>query len=564
MAMDGLSIHAMLWEIRCLLGARVDKVQQPDKDTILLSCHGTSSGRVKLLINIHNENGRIAITKDTAENPVAAPAFCMLLRKRLVGSRIMKIEQSMLDRTVRFVFSGRDEFMDETACSLVVELMGKHGNVFLLDESDTILDCLRHIGIGAEALRVCLPSVKYEALPLQDKKDPLAATIEELNAVDSSRALMNSYMGISRQIASLLLSEELPPESRAKKLFNTFQTLKEGRLFPCLVPGIGPVPFAPYGRDDAITYPTLSECYDAWYRERDIHIRMLRETSALRSTLEHALKRCENKISTFSNDLLSEDEEKRLRLYGELLLGFRGERPKGANAVSVDNYYLYPPEKVTVKLDPSLSVPENSAKYFKRYQKLKAARAFAEGEIENLRLEQLYLQSQLLSLMNCENSDDVSEIREELIRERYIRPSHVKTSSKAKASKSLPLHFLSSTGISIYVGKNNEQNDRLTRNAPPDALWLHVKDAAGSHVIADSKGMPDKQTLIEAASLAVHFSSQKNGVSVPVDYVAKRYVKKPSGSKPGFVIFTNQRTILITPNPDMINALKKRTLEKQQ
>lgn len=155
MAMDGLSLHAMLWEARSLMGARVDKVQQPDKDTLLLSCHGTGCGRVKLLINIHNENGRIALTKDTAENPAAAPAFCMLLRKRLIGSRITGMEQAGLDRTVRFSFSGRDELMDEATCSLVVELMGKHGNAFLLDETDTILDCLRHIGVGAEALRVC-------------------------------------------------------------------------------------------------------------------------------------------------------------------------------------------------------------------------------------------------------------------------------------------------------------------------------------------------------------------------------------------------------------------------
>ena len=204
MAMDGLSLHAMLWEARGLTGARVDKVQQPDKDTLLLSCHGASCGRVKLLVNIHNENGRIALTKDTAENPAAAPAFCMLLRKRLIGSRITKMEQAALDRTVRFFFSGRDELMDETVCSLVVELMGKHGNAFLLDENDVILDCLRHIGVGAEALRVCLPNVKYESLPPQEKKDPLEASLEELTAVDSPRALMNGYMGISRQIATLV------------------------------------------------------------------------------------------------------------------------------------------------------------------------------------------------------------------------------------------------------------------------------------------------------------------------------------------------------------------------
>ena len=557
MAMDGLSLHAMLWEARGLTGARVDKVQQPDKDTLLLSCHGASCGRVKLLVNIHNENGRIALTKDTAENPAAAPAFCMLLRKRLIGSRITKMEQAALDRTVRFFFSGRDELMDETVCSLVVELMGKHGNAFLLDENDVILDCLRHIGVGAEALRVCLPNVKYESLPPQEKKDPLEASLEELTAVDSPRALMNGYMGISRQIATLLLPEGLSADRRGQYLFATLQALKAGQLSPCLVPMIGPAPFTPIDRDDIVSFPTLSEAYDAWYRERDLRIRMLRETGSLRATLEHALKRCENKISAFSSDLLSEEEETRLRLSGELLLGFHGERPKGSDSVAVENYYEYPPVKVTVRLDPSLSVPENAARYFKRDQKLKAARAYAEGEMGKLREEQLYLQSQLLALSNCENGDDIAEIRQELIRERYIRPSPVKGAAKPKAGKSMPLMFLSSAGISIYVGKNNEQNDRLTRGAPPDALWLHVKDAAGSHVIVDSKGMPDKQTLLEAATLAVHFSSQRNGVSVPVDYVAKRYVKKPSGSKPGFVIFTNQRTVLITPDPNMIANLKK-------
>ena len=557
MAMDGLSLHAMLWEARGLTGARVDKVQQPDKDTLLLSCHGASCGRVKLLVNIHNENGRIALTKDTAENPAAAPAFCMLLRKRLIGSRITKMEQAALDRTVRFFFSGRDELMDETVCSLVVELMGKHGNAFLLDENDVILDCLRHIGVGAEALRVCLPNVKYESLPPQEKKDPLEASLEELTAVDSPRALMNGYMGISKQIATLLLPEGLSADRRGQYLFATLQALKAGQLSPCLVPRIGPAPFTPIDRDDIVSFPTLSEAYDAWYRERDLRIRMLRETGSLRATLEHALKRCENKISAFSNDLLSEEEENRLRLNGELLLSFHGERPKGADTVAVENYYEYPPVKVTVRLDPSLSVPENAARYFKRYQKLKAARAYAEGEMGKLREEQLYLQGQLLALNNCENGDDVAEIRQELIRERYIRPAVTKGAAKPRAAKSMPLVLLSSTGLSIYVGKNNEQNDRLTRSAPPDALWLHVKDAAGSHVIVDSKGMPDKQTLLEAATLAVHFSSQRNGASVPVDYVPRRYVKKPSGSKPGFVIFTNQRTVLITPDPNLIATLKK-------
>ncbi|MBQ7277586.1 MAG: NFACT family protein [Clostridia bacterium] len=555
MAMDGLSLFAMLQEAKGLLGARVDKVQQPDKDTLVLSCHGSECGRVRLLINIHNENGRLALTRDTAENPAVAPAFCMLLRKRLIGSRITAMEQSGLDRVVSIRFSGRDELMDESTCSLVVELMGKHGNAFLLDEEGVILDCLRHIGIGAEALRVCLPNVKYEALPPQQKANPLTLSEQELSAFDTPRALMNGCMGVSRQTAGLLLPEELESSQRGSYLYETFQRLSRGELSPHLVPGVGPVPFLPLFREDALPYPSLSAAFDDWYRQRDVHIRMSRETGALRSTLERALKRCENKIGAFTGDLQSQEEEDRLRLWGELLLSYQGPRRKGADTVAVLNYYADPPEPVAVTLDPALDIAQNAARYFKRYRKLKAARAYAQQNLGQLKQEQLYLESQLLALSNCENSEDISAIHQELIREKYIKPPTSKGNGAKKSAVPHPLHFVSSAGVDIYVGKNNLQNDYLTKTAPPDALWLHVKDAAGSHVIIDCRGMPDEKTLLEGAMLAARFSSLRGSDHVPVDYVPRRYVKKPSGSKPGFVIFTNQRTILVTPDGDITQRL---------
>lgn len=204
MAMDGLSLGLMTRELQPLLEGRVDRVQQPDKDSVLLYCHGPNCGRVRLLLHIHNELGRVQLVEEAPENPAAAPAFCMLLRKRLIGSRFVSIEQEGLDRILRITFSGRDEFMDESACTLVLELMGKHGNLYLLDKEGRILDCLRHIGLGSEASRLSLPNVLYEAPPRQDKQNPLTAPAEAFSGLSAPGQLMERFSGISRQAARLI------------------------------------------------------------------------------------------------------------------------------------------------------------------------------------------------------------------------------------------------------------------------------------------------------------------------------------------------------------------------
>lgn len=555
MSMDGLSLGCMVQELQPLLESRVDRVQQPDKDSVILSCHGPHCGRVRLLVHIHNELGRIQLVEETPESPVTAPAFCMLLRKRLIGSRLVSIEQAGLDRVVRFTFSGRDEFMDESACTLVVELMGRHGNLFLLDKDEKILDCLRHIGLGSDAARLSLPNVTYEAPPRQEKLHPLTASLEDFADVSTPAQLMDRFAGISRQVSRLLF-EGLTGEPAAY-IYHFFHNLAQGGFSPAIVPGIGPMAFLPPSRPDAIPYPTLSQALTTYYQEQDLRMRMGRMTGELRTLLERHHSRTLHKLEAFRQELGNEEQEALYRLYGQLLTGYHGSVPRGAQSVAVDNYYVYPPEKVQVPLQAELSLRENAARYFKKYQKCKAGREYAAGQIEPLEKELAYLESQLLSLSLCENAREAEEIRQELIAQKYIRPPQGKKQPRAQG-KSQPMEFVSSEGLPILVGKNNRQNDELTRTVPPNALWLHAKDMAGSHVIVMSEGMPSEQTLGEAAALAAYFSKGRTGSKVPVDYVLRRYVKKPSGSAPGFVIFTNQRTLMAVPDGELVSRLRKK------
>lgn len=556
MAMDGLSLGLMTRELQPLLEGRVDRVQQPDKDSVLLYCHGPNCGRVRLLLHIHNELGRVQLVEEAPENPAAAPAFCMLLRKRLIGSRFVSIEQEGLDRILRITFSGRDEFMDESACTLVLELMGKHGNLYLLDKEGRILDCLRHIGLGSEASRLSLPNVLYEAPPRQDKQNPLTAPAEAFSGLSAPGQLMERFSGISRQAARLIWEAASRQTDPGVYLHAFFADLAQGGFCPCIVSGVGPMAFMPPAGEAAFSYPSLSAALTAYYKGQDLRMRMSRMTGELKTVLERAHSRTLHKLEGFRRELGSQELEAQYRLYGQLLTGYSGPVPRGASSLAVENYFVYPPEKTPVPLQPELSVKENAARYFKKYQKCKAGREYAAGQIAPLEQELAYLESQLLSLSLCESAREAEEIKTELVAQKYMRPPQGKRTPNPQ-SKSQPMEFVSSEGTPILVGKNNRQNEELTRTAPADALWLHAKDMAGSHVIVLSQGLPGEKTLSEAAALAAYFSKGRSSGKVPVDYVLRRYVKKPAGSPPGFVIFTNQRTLLAQPDGELARALRK-------
>ena len=556
MAIDGLSLHRMLGELSTLAGGKIDKVQQPDGDSLVLLLHGQTCGRVRLYLNIHNDLGRLQLTPDTYENPAVAPAFCMLLRKKLVGCRILSIRQCSADRIVAVTLSGRDELQDEKQYTLLLELMGRHGNLFLLDEAGMILDCMRHIGLGEGVLRPALPHMRYTLPPEQGKADPFTAEAADFAGITTDKQLMAKFSRLSRQTAALILEEAARSSDPAQEIFALFQALKAHQTHPCVLPQIGVVPFTPAARADALPFPTLSEAFSAYYRERDVRLHMDRLTGKLRNTLDHARSRCLHKLEGFSGDMAGSEQAETYRLYGELLSSFSGTVKKGAASVEAMNWYADPPVPVAIPLKAELDVSGNAAAYFKKYKKAKAARAYAATQVEALGQELGYLEGQLLSLSLCETAAEADEIREELTRLGYIRPENGAKKQKAVCA-SAPLVFRSSTGIEILVGKNNLQNDRITKNAPENALWLHVKDMPGSHVVVHCRGACDSATLQEAAMLAAYYSKGRTSAQVPVDYLPARHVKKPAGARPGFVTFTGQRTLYVTPKEEIILNMKK-------
>lgn len=547
MATDGFTLYACIRELNGLVGGKIDKVQQPNRDIVVLHIHAPNVGRVKLMLCIHAENGRIQTIAKNFENPDAAPAFCMLLRKYLIGSRIVSIEQQGLNRIAVLSLSGRNEFMDEVQLRLVVELMGRHGNLFLLDGSGRIIDCLRHFGIGESAARICLPNVPYENPPEAEKRDPFTATVEEISALAEGRSsfrwLTDAFHGVSRLCAEQIVKDGTPPERVAEEIRTVFQAIRDGRFEPSVIPDAGVLPFAP--KNTAfVACSSINEAQDMFYRLRDEQTILAKQRTALRTVLEHAAKRTEKKLAECMKTIGSEEQIERDRLFGELLLTARNTSG-GQSSVTVQNYYEFPPAPIEIPLEPKLSAADNAQRYFKRYRKNKAARAYALEQTDALNAELDYLKGQLLNAAACSTREELSEIREELIRERYIRePAEQR---KPSALHSRPLHYRTSGGVDLWVGKNNLQNERLIRTSDPNAIWLHAKGVPASHVILDTAG-PSREDLHLAALIAAYHSGASASENVPVDYTQVRYVKKPSGARPGFVNYFHQHTLYVTPS----------------
>ena len=548
MATDGFTLYACVHELQPLVGGRIDKVQQPDKDIVILHIRAPQAGRVKLMLCIHAENGRIQTVSNSFENPENAPAFCMLLRKYLTGCRIASIEQKGLNRIAVISLSGRNEFFDTVELRLVVELMGRHGNLFLLNENGTIIDCLRHFGIGENAARICLPNVLYTDPPETEKRDPFSVTEAEILSIANGRApgkwLTDTFCGVSRLCTEQIAAEDVSEERAAAEIYAVFTDLKEHRFTPSVIPGVGVLPFAPKNAS-FVPCSSVNEAQDLFYRSRDEQAILTKLRTSLRAVLDHARKRTEKKLSECMKTIGDESQIERDKLYGELLLGVHGA-PSGSRSVNVLNYYEDPPVFVEIPLDPKYSVAENAQRCFKRYRKNKAARAYALEQKDALTEELDYLKGQLLNVSASSTREELSEIREELVRLRYIREQSEPRKAPS-ALQSRPLHYRAADGTDIYVGKNNLQNERLLRSADPNAIWLHAKGVPASHVILNA-AEPSRETLHLAALIAAYHSDASASENVPVDYTQVRHVKKPAGARPGFVNYFHQHTLYVTPS----------------
>ena len=566
MPMDALTLRFMTRELdAALAGGRVDRISQPERDelNILVRNHGKNQ---LLLLSASAGCARAHITGEKKVSPLEPPMLCMLLRKHISGGRVRQVRQIDADRILEIEFEHLDELGDRAKKTLVCEFMGRHSNLMLLGADGRILECARRVSENMSSVREVLPGLRYERPPAHGKV-PFDAPEEEIaRALEGAsgplhRAIAERVSGLSVQTARELAfratgsedahTQEVDMPATARAVARALaQALREPE--PALLLGedgepVDVVAFRYLSRA-ALTvqrFDTLSEAMDAFYRARDRADRIRQKSAALHRVLKNNIERCERKLALQREALLGSERMEEYRVKGELLTASLHLARKGMKSVRIPNYYEEGAPEVEVQLEEKLSPGQNAQRYFKLYQKARSARRLAAEQVEKTTQELDYLEGQMLNLSACEEESELAELREELERYGYVRKNHNRRQMK-KLEPSKPMRFDSPAGIPILVGKNNLQNDKLTATAEPDEWWLHAKDRPGSHVIVAS-AEPDEETLHMAARLAARYSKGAGAGKVPVDMTRRRYVKKPSGAKPGFVIYTHQQTVLAEP-----------------
>lgn len=570
--MDGLTLTAVIYELSAIEGGRIEKVQQPERDELLISVHA-AGGHYRLLASASPENCRLVLTDEKKLSPAEAPAFLMLMRKYLTGARISYIKQVNGDRIVTIGLECYSEMRDELKLTLVIEIMGRHSNIILLDEDGVIIDAIRRVSPSISSARLVLPHLKYEYPPSKAKLDPLKAGREDFlrvleTAARPERALSEKFYGLSPAVAGKLI-EALGSgtDELADALCGFFADMSRGCFFPCVLTADGrstmTLPFKPGAGEAYREYPTMSEAVNDFYASRSAEEALRRRTSSYEHIIRNAQLKLEKKLSIFSEAISGEEENEKLRLFGELITANLHAIPQRSEKAVVLNYYSEAPEYVEIPMDPLLSPADNAQRYYTKYRKAKLTRDHAMKAYKSAADELSYLDELLYTLSCCEGESELAEIRQELISGGYMKDDPVKKNgAKAKGAMKLPASrpyaFVSRDGIDILVGKNNRQNDSLTlKIASPEDTWLHTKDAHGSHVIIKKGGSIPDTTLYDAAQLAAYYSKARGSGNVPVDYTLVKYVKKPAGAKPGMVIYTHQHTVYITPDEEHIRKLNR-------
>ncbi|PLR97342.1 Rqc2 family fibronectin-binding protein [Bacillus sp. T33-2] len=569
MSFDGLFTRAITAELsRELAGGRINKIHQPFKNEILMVVRANGTNH-RVLLSAHPSYGRVQITEEQFENPSEPPMFCMLLRKHLEGFIIEKIQQSGLDRMIIFDVKGRNEIGDVSYKQLIVEIMGRHSNIILVDkERNLILDSIKHVSFAVNTHRAILPGQEYILPPRQEKKDPFEADEQEIlkrldfNAGNLDRQLVEQFAGLSPLAAKeIVFRAGLANRVTLPKAFlEVIGSLKAHIYNPSITSANGKDNFYLFPlehiKGDSKPFARLSQMLDRFYFGKAERDRVKQQANDLERFISNEKEKNEKKIKKLQSTLKEAKNAEQFQLYGELLTANLYAAQKGMKEIEVLNYYDEDEGTITIPLDPMKSPSENAQKYFTKYQKAKNALTIVQEQIENAQEESAYFEA-LAQQVEAASPKDIEEIREELIEGGYIRQRQKRQNKKAANSKPALDRFVSSDGTEIYVGKNNKQNDYLTNKfAARDEIWLHTKDIPGSHVVIRSKE-PQEQTILEAAQLAAYFSKARNSSSVPVDFTKVRNVKKPSGAKPGFVIYEQQQTVYVTPDEEKILQLKQ-------
>lgn len=579
MSMDGLSLYSAMNELnKRLAGGKIDKIQQTDKEELLLMVRSLGQ-TYRLLINASAADNRVQLTELKKQAPSEAPMFCMLLRKRIAGGKIVRFEQERLDRVLKISIETYNDLGDLSVFALYCELMGKHSNIILANEKGVIVDAIKHVGLGMSSVRFVMPGLEYSAPPAQDKQDPSKASADDFSmamcmvGMSIAKALSNAFFGLSPAVAAQLVARytdktectqlsEAERKELAERLAAFYADMAQGKeKASAVLNALGETeavyPFAISGSGIKL-YDSIGEALDSLYINSDRREWAKRHGASARKVLQNNIERCEKKLALYADALNSGEQMEKCRLYGELLTANLHSLKSGTDTAAVDNYYADPVERIAIPLDRQLTPGENAQRYYKKYQKLKAARDMAIVQREQTLSELNYLEGQLDNLTKCTAENELSELIEELKDQGYIkRDKGGKKKMKLAASK--PMHFVSSTGADIYVGKNNRQNDELTLHfASPNDIWMHTKNIPGSHVIVKGASEQDTATMTEAALLAAYYSRARGSENVAVDYTPRKYVKKPAGAKPGMVIYTTNKTAYVTPSEEAVAGLKER------
>ncbi|MBX4149824.1 NFACT RNA binding domain-containing protein [Paenibacillus sp. FSL W7-1279] len=576
MALDGIVTRAIVHELQSCRGARINKIYQPNDRDIVFHIR-TQQGNAKLLLSANPTYPRVHLTQETFLNPAEAPMFCMILRKHCESGIIEDIQQVGMERIIHITIRQRDELGDISSKKIIVELMGRHSNIILLDPaSGTILDGINHVTPAISSYRVVMPGFSYTNPPEQHKLNPLE-TLQEafresclMNEEQTVPWLVGAFSGLSPLAAQEIANragegspDGLEGEKDCGSLWSAFDEVMEQVRNHQYTPVTGVnakgksvfsvIPLTLLV-DETTTYESVSRCMEDYYGDKAQRDTVKQKVSDLLRFLQNERTKNIKKLDNLNKDLEEAGDADRYRIFGELLFASLHQIQKGDREVQLVNFYDEEQATVTIPLDPLLTPSDNAQRYFKKYNKYKNSLAVIDEQLIKTREEINYIENLLQQLSHASLSD-IDEIRDELIQQGYLRDRNRKAKKKKKNDKPTLHVYTSSEGIELYVGKNNLQNEYVTnRLASSNDTWLHTKDIPGSHVVIRSSEYGDA-TLQEAAQLAAYYSQAKESSSVPVDYTLIRHVRKPNGAKPGFVIYDNQKTLFVTPDEQRIKAM---------
>lgn len=592
MPFDGIAVSSVCYELNnILINSKIDKIFQPEKDTVIIVIRAKTD-TFRLLLSINSNNSRIHLTKTNIENPPAPPMFCMLLRKHLCGGKIIGINQYELERIVEIVIESTDILGEHGIKKLIIEMMGKHSNIMLVDNKGTIIDSIKRVDSEMSRARQVLPGIRYNYPPSHNKVSLSNVNLKthisaDLSDVSAENFLLDYIMGFGRLICNEIcinagVDKNAPissiSSSDLQKLQHEIEQVKfninHNKFTPCVLNNDSniPIDFYCFGinsiKGNLSFMDSINEAADIFYTFKIRAEKLNNQKTALSKNVLVTIDKCTKRLEAHQEKLNEVSDFSKLKLYGELIYANMYDIKHGQDEAVVPNYYEYAEcgsenvidnllSTITIPLDKNLSPSDNANLYFKKYNKAKNALLSIVTQIGKTINEIDYLVGITHTIENCENISEIENIKKQLS-ERDIIPID-KTNLSKREIQSLPMKYISSDGFTILVGKNNKQNDSLTLNtARKNDIWLHAQKIPGSHVIIKSDNRTVSNTaILEAAMLAAYYSKARNSSNVSVDYTEVKNVKKPSGAKPGAVVYNNFNTLLVSVNKQAIEKLRR-------